>query len=139
MGNRNAFSKTFCIRGHIHKGQFKVYGAVKEVEERTPFLKNLCLILLQCKLIIDVLKLDGLGVVIASYTADTILEHPLERNTLLRCSGYFITLFYLSNDFVYLALFFLRKMLRQRQFYTLVFLSKIEQFFLPPSVLLSVA
>ena len=116
-----------------------MYGAVKEVKEGTPFLKNLRLILLQCKLVIDILKLEGLSVVIASHTADTILEHSLKRDTLLRSSGYFITLFYLSDDFLYLSLFFLRQMLRQRQFHILVFLSKIEQFFLPPSVLLFVA
>ena len=48
--------------------QFKVDRAVEKVEKRAPFLKDGGLVLLLGKLIIDVLILDGAGVVAVSYT-----------------------------------------------------------------------
>jgi hypothetical protein len=50
------------IRCHVHKAQLKMHRAVKEVEERAPFLKDLRLILLLGELVVDILKLDGLCV-----------------------------------------------------------------------------
>ena len=61
--------------------------AVEKVEETAPFLKDCRLIFLLGKLIIDVGKLDGLGVVIGRNAADTVREHPLKGNRLLRCAG----------------------------------------------------
>ena len=75
------------IRCHVHKAQFKVHRAVKKVKECTPFLKDLCLILLQSKLIVDILELDRLCVIIRPYPADTVLKHSVEGNRLLCCPG----------------------------------------------------
>ncbi len=53
---------------------------VKEVQETAPFLEDGRLIFLLCQLIVDVLKLNGFGVVVVRHTADTIREHPLKGN-----------------------------------------------------------
>ena len=56
----DAMLKTLCIGGHVHKGELKVYRAVKEVQEGAPFLENGGLVLLQRQLVIDILELDCL-------------------------------------------------------------------------------
>ena len=71
------------IRSHIHKRKLKADAGIKEVQEAAPFLKDSRLILLLCQLVIDVLKLNGFGVVVVRHTADTIREHPLKGNALL--------------------------------------------------------
>lgn len=87
MRNRDAGTEVIHIRCHVHKTQFEVYRAVKKVKECTPFLENLCLILLQCKLIVDILELDRLRVIITSDPADTVLKHSVKRDRLLCRSG----------------------------------------------------
>ena len=52
------------IGAQIHKRQLKVHGAIEEVQETAPFIKDGCLILLLGKLIIDVLKLNCLGIIV---------------------------------------------------------------------------
>lgn len=71
------------IRSHIHKRKLKADAGIKEVQEAAPFLKDSRLILLLCQLVIDVLKLNGFGVVVVRHTADTIREHPLKGNAIL--------------------------------------------------------
>ena len=60
----DAFLKICRISTQIHKRQLKVHGAVEEVQETAPFIKDGCLILLLGKLIIDVLKLNCLGIIV---------------------------------------------------------------------------
>ncbi len=55
----------------------------KKFRKLAPFLKDSRLIFLLCQLVIDVLKLNGFGVVVVRHTADTIREHPLKGNTIL--------------------------------------------------------
>ena len=57
--------------------------AVKKVQEAAPFLKNLCLILLLCQLIVDILKLNCFRIIIRADPADAILEHSVYRQALL--------------------------------------------------------
>ena len=45
-------------------------GAVKEIQETAPLIEDGSLIFLLCQLIVDVLKLNGLGVITVSDTAD---------------------------------------------------------------------
>ena len=71
------------IRSHIHKRKLKADAGIKEVQEAAPFLKDSRLIFLLCQLVIDVLKLNGFGVVVVRHTADTIREHPLKGNAIL--------------------------------------------------------
>ena len=66
-----------------HKRKLKADAGIKEVQEAAPFLKDSRLILLLCQLVIDVLKLNGFGVVVVRHTAYTIREHPLKGNAIL--------------------------------------------------------
>ena len=86
MPDGNARPELPGIRGHVHEAQLKMHRAVKEVEKGTPFLKDLLLILLLGKQVVDILKLDGLRVEILPDTADPVLKHPLKRNALLCCT-----------------------------------------------------
>ena len=76
------------IGGGIHERQFKVDRAVEKVEKRAPFLKDGGLVLLLRQLIVDILILDGAGVVAGTDTAGAVLKHPLERNALLCRAGH---------------------------------------------------
>ena len=58
-------------------------GAIEKVQETAPLVKNGGLILLLCQLIVDVLKLNGLGVVAVGDSANAIREHSLKGNGLL--------------------------------------------------------
>ena len=58
--------KTLGIGTQVHKGKLEVNGAVKEIQETAPLIEDGSLIFLLCQLIVDVLKLNGLGAV--SYT-----------------------------------------------------------------------
>ena len=80
--------KVCGIGGGIHKGQLKVDRAVEKVEKTAPFLKDGGLVLLLRQLVVDILILDGAGVVAGTDTAGAVLKHPLERNTLLCCAGH---------------------------------------------------
>ena len=80
--------KVCGIGGGIHKGQLKVDRAVEKVEKTAPFLKDSGLVLLLRELIIDILILDGAGVVAGTDTAGAVLKHPLERNALLCRAGH---------------------------------------------------
>ena len=71
------------IRSHIHKRKLKADAGIKEVQEAAPFLKDSRLIFLLRQLVIDVLKLDGFGVVVVRHTANTVREHPLKGNAIL--------------------------------------------------------
>ena len=80
--NADAFLKLGAVGCHVHKGQFKFDGAVEKVEEGTPFLENGGLVLLLGELVIDVLILDGAGVVAGTDTAGAVLKHPLHGDLL---------------------------------------------------------
>ena len=77
--------KALSIGTQVHKGKLEVNGAVKEIQETAPLIEDGSLIFLLCQLIVDVLKLNGLGVIAVSDTADAIREHSLKGNGLL-CS-----------------------------------------------------
>ena len=76
------------IGGGIHERQFKVDRAVEKVEKRAPFLKDGGLVLLLRQLIVDILILDGAGVVAGTDTAGAVLKHPLERDAFLCRAGH---------------------------------------------------
>ena len=91
--NSDALFKALCIGTHVHKGQFKLYRAVKEVQKATPFVKNRRFILLLCQLIVNVLKLNGFRIIAIRNTTDSIRKHPLKWNRLLCCLRHTIILF----------------------------------------------
>ena len=76
------------IGGGIHKGQLKVDRAVEKVEKRAPFLKDGGFVLLLRQLVVDILILDGAGVVAGADTAGAVLKHPLERDAFLCRAGH---------------------------------------------------
>ena len=86
----DALFKALRIGTHIHKRQFKLDGAIEEVQETAPLVKDGSLIFLLCQLIVDVLKLNGLGVETVGDSADAVGEHSLEGNGLLGSLRYTI-------------------------------------------------
>lgn len=85
--NADVLLKDFGIRRHIHERQFKVNGTVKKVQEGAPLFEDRGLVFLLGQLIVDVLILDGLGIILVADTANAIREHTLERDRLLRGAG----------------------------------------------------
>ena len=83
----DAALKVGGIGGDVHKGQFKVDGAVEKIQKAAPLLENSSLVLLLSQLVVDVLKLDGAGVVVGAHPAGPVLEHPLKRDGLLGRPG----------------------------------------------------
>ena len=72
------------VRCHqIEEGQLKLHRTVKVVEKITPRFKDGGLVLVLAQLVIDVLKLDGLGVMGICHTADAIGPHPLIGDAVL--------------------------------------------------------
>ena len=86
--NADALFKLGAVGCHVHKGQFKLDAGIKEVQETAPFLKNGGLVLLLRQLIIDVLILDGAGVIVCFHPAGAILKHPLHGDGLLGGPGH---------------------------------------------------
>ena len=98
----DALFKALRIGTHVHKGQLKLNRAVEEIQETAPLIENGGFILLLCQLIVDVLKLNGFGVVAVCDPADTVREHPLKGNGLLGGLGnpiVFLCPFYNSLNF----------------------------------------
>ena len=72
------------LRGRkVQKGQLKLDGAVKVVEKIAPALKDCRLVLVLRELIVDVLELDGLGVMAVCHPADAVRPHPLIGDAVL--------------------------------------------------------
>ena len=85
--NADALFKLSAVGCHVHKGQFKFDAGIEEVQKTAPFLENSGLVLLLGKLIIDVLILDGAGVIVGLHPAGAILKHPLHGDGLLGGTG----------------------------------------------------
>ena len=87
VGNTDLFLKAFRIRCHVHEGQFKVNRAVKRVQEGTPLFEDCGLVLLLCQLVVDILILNGQGIVAIRYPTDSVRKHALKRNRILGAAG----------------------------------------------------
>lgn len=96
--NLNPAFKALHISSHIHKGQFKVNGAVKEVQKAAPFLKNGSLVLLLSQLVVNILKLNGFRVIAVTDPTDAVRKHPLKRDGLLCRAGNAIIPLRFFND-----------------------------------------
>ena len=86
--NADAFFKLGAVGCHVHKGQFKLDAGIEKVQKTAPFLENGGFVLLLGKLIVDVLILDGAGVVVGFHPAGAILKHPLHGDGLLGGPGH---------------------------------------------------
>ncbi len=80
----DAFHKAALRRRKVQKRKLKPDRAVEIVEEITPSIKNGRLILILVELIVDVLKLNRFRIIAVSYTADSVREHTLKRDAVLR-------------------------------------------------------
>ena len=67
----------------VQKRQLEPNGAVEIIEEIAPRFKNGGLVLILRQLVIDVLELDGLGIVAVCHPADAVRPDPLIGNTVL--------------------------------------------------------
>src|SRR5699024_4874876 len=83
----DAALKALGVGGHVDKGKLEMHRAVKEVEKAAPFLENGGLVLLQGQLIVDVLELDGAGVIAVPHPAGAVGKHPLKGDGLLGGAG----------------------------------------------------
>ena len=68
----------------VDKRQLEMDGAVEVIEKITPVFKNSVLVLILCKLIIDIIKSNGLRIRPILHTADTITPHFTVSNGFLR-------------------------------------------------------
>jgi hypothetical protein len=87
-----------CVGRHVQEAELEVNGAVEEIPETTPFLKDSGLVFLPGQLVVDVLGPDGLGVKAAD-TADAVREHPVKGNRLLGGPGDPVVFLCTVNDF----------------------------------------
>ena len=71
----------------VDKGELEADRAVKVIEEVAPVLKDGALVLVLCKLVVDVIKTDSLGVEPVLHPADPIAPHLSVRDRLLRRYG----------------------------------------------------
>lgn len=81
--DRDGLSKGFFRCGQIDKGQLKLNGAVKVVQEITPAIEDGLLILIIGKLVVDVPELNHLGVMGLRNLTDTIHSHSDIRDAIL--------------------------------------------------------
>ena len=58
-------------------------AGIEEVHEEAPFLKDGGLVLVLVELVVDILKLNGFGVVIIRHAANAVGEYPLKRDAVL--------------------------------------------------------
>ena len=72
------------VGGKIYKGELKMDGTVKIIEEVAPRIEDRGLVLVLVELIIDVLKLHRFAVIVICHPADAVREHPLKGNGILR-------------------------------------------------------
>ena len=86
--NTDALFKLGAVGCHVHERQFKFDAGIEEVQKAAPFLKNSGLVLLLGQLIVDVLILDGAGVIVCFHPAGAILKHPLHGDGLLGGPGH---------------------------------------------------
>ena len=79
----DGLSKGFFRCGQIDKGQLKLNGAVKVVQEITPAIEDGLLILIIGELVVDVPELNHLGVMGLRNLTDTIHSHSDIRDAIL--------------------------------------------------------
>ena len=94
------------VSRHVHEAELEMNGAVEEVQKAAPFLEDGRFVLLLGQLVVDILKLDGLGVKAAD-TADAVGEHPVKGNRLLGGPGDPVVFLCAVDDFLNTALILL--------------------------------
>ena len=83
--DRNAFGKVLHIGPLIDKGELDADRGIKVIEKITVILENLRFIVCLGKLVVNIEKLNGLGVQLIIDAADPVLIDFPVGNRLLRC------------------------------------------------------
>ena len=85
-GRRNEDSafQTVGRDAPVEKAQSEVYGAVKVIEESGPAAEDGVLVIRLAQLIVDVLKLDGFGVMLICGPTNAVRPHLQKRDAVLR-------------------------------------------------------
>lgn len=73
-------------------------GTVEEIQEAAPLLKDRGLVFLLGKLVVDVLILNGFGIIPVPGAADAVRKHPFKGDGLLRSAGNAVIAARLLND-----------------------------------------
>ena len=92
----DALLEGFRTGRQVEEGKLKVNGCVKVVQEIAPALKDRGFIIILRQLVVDILKLNGFGVVVVGDTADAVRPHPLIRDRVLRCMRAFLRVLLLA-------------------------------------------
>ena len=93
----NGLRVAVLVSGEVYERELKMDGAVKIIEEVAPRIEDRGLVLVLVELIIDVLKLHRFAVIVIRYPADTVREHPLKGNGILRRLMPFVCVFCFGN------------------------------------------
>ncbi len=83
LRNCDTVHVAFLVCREVYKRELEVHRAVKVIQEVTPPVEDRGFVLVLVELIVDVLKLNGLAVIMIRHAADTIREHPLKRDAVL--------------------------------------------------------
>ena len=70
--------------------ELQMNTGIEIVQKIAPSLKNRGLIIVLSQLIIDILELNGLGVILGRHPADPVRPHPLIRDSSLSCPRLFL-------------------------------------------------
>ena len=89
----NTLSKGLLGSGQIHKRKLELHGAVKVVEEVTPTVEDLLLVLVAGELVVDVTELDGFGEMRFCNPTNTVGSHTQIRDAVLGGNLFLIRLF----------------------------------------------
>ena len=84
QGDDDALAVGLLVGRRVDERKLKAHRGVEVVEKLAPAVEDGVLVLALAQLVVDVLKLYGLGIEIALHTADTVREHTLERYAVLR-------------------------------------------------------
>ena len=84
QGDDDALAVGLLVGRRVDKAELKAHRGIEVVYGLAPAVEDGVLVLRLRKLVVDVLKLYGLGIEIALHPADTVGEHPLKRYAVLR-------------------------------------------------------
>ncbi len=75
--------KGFRAGRQVQERKLKMNGGIKIIEEITPAFKDRGFIVVLRQLVVDILKLDGFGIVVIRHPADAVRPHPLVGDGIL--------------------------------------------------------
>ena len=98
QGNIDMLIGILTVRGTVNEGKLKLDGGIEIVEEVAPPVENGGFVLVGVQHIVDIRKTDGFRISGVIDAADSVGEHPLKRNTVLRGHPVFVFYFVFGNN-----------------------------------------